>query len=72
MGHPEENDLPDTAIKAMWEEGEPVELSDRPPRPVVEITPSPWTQMGSSTATRGYVTRSVLYLSYFGTATGRA
>ncbi len=27
MEHPDENDLPDSAIKAMWDEGEPVELA---------------------------------------------
>ncbi len=39
MRHQDENDLPDAAIKAMWEEGEPVELADRPPRPVAELIP---------------------------------
>ncbi len=71
MGCPAENDLPDAAIKAMWDEGEPVELADRSPRPAVEIAPSPWTQLGPYTAAQGQVTRRVVYLSYFGAATGR-
>lgn len=71
MGYPDENDLSDIAIKAMWDEGEPVELAGRSPRPMVEIAPSPWTQLGPYTAARGQVTRRVVYLSYFGAATGR-
>jgi len=37
MRHPDENDLPDAAIKAMSDEGAPVELADRAPPPVVEV-----------------------------------
>lgn len=70
MGYPDENDLPDAAIKAMWDEGKPVELADRLPRPAVEVVPSPWTQLGPNTAARGQVTRRIVYLSYFGAATG--
>lgn len=69
MGYPDENDLPDAAIKAMWDEGEPVELADRPPRPVVEMSQSPWGQPTAQTASQGWVTRRVAYLSYFGAAT---
>jgi hypothetical protein len=72
MGYPDENDLPDTAIKAMWDEGEPVELAAGPQGIVVEVTPSPpWYQPTPRTSPTGWITRTVVYLSSFGAGTAR-
>jgi hypothetical protein len=72
MGFHDENDLPDTAIKAMWDEGEPVELADGPEGTVVEVTPSPpWYQPTPKTTATGWISRTVVYLSSFGAATAR-
>lgn len=71
MEYPDENDLPDSAIRAMWDEGEPVELAAGPERPVVEITPSPWSQPTPGTTVAGRIERRVVYLSSFGAATTR-
>jgi hypothetical protein len=71
MGYADENDLPDTAIKAMWDEGEPVELAAGPEGTVVEITPSLWYKPAPKTTPTGWVSRTVVYLSSFGAATAR-
>jgi hypothetical protein len=71
MDYPDENDLPDTAVKAMWDEGEPVELAAGPERPTVEVASSPWNRPAPNTTLRGWVLQSVVYLSFFGAATAR-
>jgi hypothetical protein len=71
MDYPDENDLPDTAVKAMWDEGEPVELAAGPERPIVEVASSPWNRPAPDTTPTGWIMRSVVYLSSFGAATAR-
>jgi hypothetical protein len=71
MEYLDENDLPDSAIKAMWDEGEPVDLAAGPERPVVEIAPSPWSRPTPGTTVAGRIGRRVIYLSSFGADTTR-
>lgn len=71
MDYPDENDLPDSAVKAMWDEGESVELAAGPERPVVQVAPSPWSWPIPDTRLTGWIVRSVVYLSYFGASTAR-
>jgi hypothetical protein len=71
MEHPDENDLPDSAIKAMWDEGEPVELAAGPERVVVEVTPSRWGRLAPGTTVAGRIERWLLDLKSFGAATTR-
>jgi hypothetical protein len=71
MEHPDENDLPDSAIKAMWDEGEPVEFAAGPQRAIVHITPSPWSRPAPGTTVAERIERRVIYLSSFGAATTR-
>jgi hypothetical protein len=69
MDYPDENDLPDSAIKAMWDEGEPVELATEPHRPVVNAAPSPWFHPAPTTTLVGRMKRMIVYFSSFGAAT---
>jgi hypothetical protein len=71
MGYADENDLPDATIKAMWDEGEPIELATGPETTVVQVTPSLWYQPAPQTAPTGWITRRIVYLSSFGAATVR-
>jgi hypothetical protein len=71
MEYPDENDLPDSAIKAMWDEGEPVELATGPEQPIVEVAPSRWSQPPPGTTVAGRIKRMVVYFSSFGAATTR-
>jgi hypothetical protein len=71
MEYPDENDLPDSAIRAMWDAGEPVELAAGPERAVVEVTPSPWSRPAPGTIVAGRIERMVVYLSSFGAGTMR-
>jgi hypothetical protein len=71
MEYPDENDLPDSAIKAMWDEGEPVELATGPEQPIVEITPSRWSWPAPGTTVAGRINQMVVYFSSFGAATTR-
>jgi hypothetical protein len=69
MEYPDENDLPDRAISAMWDEGEPVELAAGPERTVVEIAPSRWSWPAPGTTVAGRIMRWVFDLKSFGAAT---
>jgi hypothetical protein len=69
MEYPDENDLPDHAIRAMWEAGEPVELATGPQQPVVEVAPSRWSWPAPGTTVTGRIIRRVLNLKSFGAAT---
>lgn len=71
MEHPDENDLPDSAIKAMWDEGEPVELAAGPVGTIIHVAPSPWSKPPPNTALTGEIQRSVTYFSFFGAGTPR-
>jgi hypothetical protein len=71
MAYTDENDLPDAAIKAMWDEGEPIELAAGPERIVVQVTPSRWYKPAPQTTPTGWITKSVVYFSSFGVASVR-
>jgi hypothetical protein len=71
MEYPDENDLPDSAIRAMWDEAEPVGIAAGPQRAVVEVAPSQWSQPPPGTTIAGVVKRRVVYFSFFGAATTR-
>lgn len=67
MPQRDENDLTDAEVRAMWEEGEPVELVTS----VFHVDPSPWVEEPADTAPRGFIDRAVTYYSFFGAGSVR-
>jgi len=67
----DENELPDAAIVAMWEEAEPVELAAGPLAVAIRFTPSPWLQPAPRTTVTGRIDRWLVNLSSFGAASTR-
>lgn len=67
MRHRDENDLTDAEVRAMWDEGEPVQLVTS----VFNVDSSPWVVEPANTAPRGSFDWAVTYYSFFGAGSVR-